>query len=140
MLFFHVGGAANVTIVSCKAHPDYEFKTLAEIAEWEHVSPVALYMKIVRDGGASVVCRSMKEADIRSFYQQPPNVKKTVPCRKGIAFAHCKAAKPRIDRTYPRAAFIVGAVGAEMNQEPTGKFLRRYLPTFLSFFPGLQNS
>jgi hypothetical protein len=23
-----VGGAANITIVSCRAHPDYEFKTL----------------------------------------------------------------------------------------------------------------
>ena len=27
-----VGGAQNITIVSCRAHPDYEFKTLAEIA------------------------------------------------------------------------------------------------------------
>ena len=28
-------------------------------------------MKIVRDGGAGIVCHSMKEADIKTFYQQP---------------------------------------------------------------------
>ena len=66
-----VGGAANITIVSCKAHPEYEFKTMEEIARREGISAVTLYMKIVKDGGASVVCRSMKESDIRAFYQQP---------------------------------------------------------------------
>lgn len=89
-----VGGAANVTIVGCKAHPDYEFKTLAEIAEREDVSPVALYMKIVRDGGASVVCRSMKESDIRTFYQQPWVM---VSSDGGIGSRH-----PRGAGTYPR--------------------------------------
>src|SRR4030095_3230046 len=66
-----VGGAGNITIVSCRAHPDYEFKTLGQIATSEAVSPVDLYMKIVRDGGASIVCRSMKESDIKVFYKQP---------------------------------------------------------------------
>jgi N-acyl-D-amino-acid deacylase len=66
-----VGGPANITIVSCSAHPDYEFKTMAEIALKEGISPVDLYMKIVRDGGAGVVCRSMKDSDIKTFYQQP---------------------------------------------------------------------
>jgi N-acyl-D-amino-acid deacylase len=66
-----VGGAQNITIVSCRAHPDYEFKTLAEIAVQQKITPVDLYMRIVRDGGASIVCHSMKEDDIRVFYQQP---------------------------------------------------------------------
>lgn len=66
-----VGGAQNITIVSCRAHPDYEFKTMAEIAEQQQVTPVELYMRIVRDGGAGVVCHSMKEEDIKVFYQQP---------------------------------------------------------------------
>jgi N-acyl-D-amino-acid deacylase len=66
-----VGGPENITIVSCRAHPDYEFKTMAEIARKEGISPVDLYMKIVRDGGAGVVCRSMKDSDIKTFYQQP---------------------------------------------------------------------
>ena len=47
-----VGGAENVTITSCKAHPDYEGHTLAALATKQSVSPVALYSQIVKDGGA----------------------------------------------------------------------------------------
>ncbi len=89
-----VGGAANITIVSCKAHPDYEFKTLDDISRREGISPVDLYMKIVRDGGASVVCRSMKDSDIKTFYQQPWVM---VSSDGGIASRH-----PRGAGTYPR--------------------------------------
>jgi len=66
-----VGGAANVLITNCKAHADYEGQTLEEIARVRKQTPVAVYMEIVRDGGASVVCRSMIEKDIRAFYTQP---------------------------------------------------------------------
>lgn len=66
-----VGGPANITIVSCSAHRDYEFKTLEEISKKEGITAVEAYMKIVRDGGAGIVCHSMKEADIKVFYQQP---------------------------------------------------------------------
>ena len=66
-----VGGAANITIVSCRAHPDYEFKTLEAIARSQNITPVEAYMRIVRDGGAGVVCHSMKDSDIKTFYQQP---------------------------------------------------------------------
>ena len=89
-----VGGAGNVTIVSCKAHPDYEFQTLEAIAQKEGISPVDLYMKIVRDGGAGIVCRSMKESDIRVFYQQPWVM---VSSDGGIGSRH-----PRGAGTYPR--------------------------------------
>lgn len=66
-----VGGPANVTIVSCAAHPQYEFKNMEEISKQEGITPVELYMKIVRDGGASVVGHTMKERDIEVFYRQP---------------------------------------------------------------------
>ena len=89
-----VGGAGNITIVSCRAHPDYEFETLEEIANKEQITPVAAYMKIVRDGGASVVCRSMKEADIRVFYSQPWVM---VSSDGGIGSKH-----PRGAGTFPR--------------------------------------
>lgn len=65
-----VGGAANVLITNCKAHVDYEGKTLEEIARARNQTPVDVYMEIVKDGGASVVCRSMIEKDIRAFYTQ----------------------------------------------------------------------
>jgi N-acyl-D-aspartate/D-glutamate deacylase len=89
-----VGGPANITIVSCRAHPDYEFKTMAEISTQEKISPVELYMKIVRDGGAGVVCHSMKEPDIRTFYTQPWVM---VSSDGGIGSRH-----PRGAGTFPR--------------------------------------
>ena len=89
-----VGGPANITIVSCRAHPEYEFKTMDEIAKQEKTSPVELYMKIVRDGGAGIVCHSMKEPDIRMFYRQPWVM---VSSDGGIGSRH-----PRGAGSYPR--------------------------------------
>ncbi|MFY9554264.1 MAG: D-aminoacylase [Blastocatellia bacterium] len=66
-----VGGAGNVLVTNCKAHIDFEGKTLEELSREQRVSPVDVYIKIVKDGGAGVVCRSMKESDIRNFYRQP---------------------------------------------------------------------
>jgi N-acyl-D-amino-acid deacylase len=66
-----VGGAANVLVASCRAHRDYEGKTLEEISRERKVLPVDVYIQIVKDGGAGVVCRSMKDADIKIFYRQP---------------------------------------------------------------------
>ena len=65
-----VGGAGNVLVTSCRAHREYEGKTLDEIASQQRVSAVDAYIQIVRDGGAGVVCRSMKESDIKMFYRQ----------------------------------------------------------------------
>jgi N-acyl-D-amino-acid deacylase len=66
-----VGGPANILITSCRTHPDYEGKTLESIAIEQRTTPADLYTRIVKDGGAGVVCRSMKESDIRTFYKQP---------------------------------------------------------------------
>lgn len=66
-----VGGAGNILITSCRAHPDYEGKTLDAVARQRGTDPVEAYIAIVRDGGAGVVCRSMTEADIRTFMTQP---------------------------------------------------------------------
>jgi N-acyl-D-amino-acid deacylase len=89
-----VGGPANITIVSCSAHPDYEFKNMEEISKREGISPVELYMKIVRDGGAGVVCHSMKDSDINTFYRQPWVM---VSSDGGIGSRH-----PRGAGSYPR--------------------------------------
>ena len=89
-----VGGPANITIVSCRAHPDYEFKNMEEISRREGITPVELYMKIVRDGGAGVVCHSMKDEDISTFYRQPWVM---VSSDGGIGSRH-----PRGAGTYPR--------------------------------------
>lgn len=66
----NVGGASHVLVTNCKAHPEFEFKTLAEIAQTKNITEVEAYQQIVRDGGAGIVCTSMNEADVRSFYRQ----------------------------------------------------------------------
>ena len=65
-----VGGAASVLVVRHAAHPEYEFRTLDAIARDRGTSPVDLFIQIVKDGGAGVVCASMIDDDIRAFYRQ----------------------------------------------------------------------
>ena len=67
----NVGGADKVLVTSCSAHRDYEGKTLEQIAAMNNTTPVDIYIQIVKDGGAGVVCNSMNEADVKAFYQQP---------------------------------------------------------------------
>ena len=67
-----VGGADRVTITACKAHPDYAGTNLEQIAKAEGIStPVTLFAKIVKDGGADVIGHSMKTEDVDTFYRQP---------------------------------------------------------------------
>ena len=65
-----VGGAANVTITNCSHHRDYEGKTLQQLADETKTTAVEMYQRIVKAGGASVVCRSMIDKDIEAFYRQ----------------------------------------------------------------------
>lgn len=67
----NVGGADKVLITSCSAHRNYEGKTLEEIARSQNTSPVDVYIQIVKDGGAGVVCNSMNEDDVKAFYTRP---------------------------------------------------------------------
>ena len=89
-----VGGAANVTIIQHEVHPEYEFRNLEEIARSKGITPVELFIEIVKDGGADVIGKSMIESDIRTFYQQPWVM---VSSDGGIGMRH-----PRGAGTYPR--------------------------------------
>lgn len=84
-----VGGADKVLVTSCEAHRDYEGKNLEEIAREKGVSPVDVYIEIVRDGGAGVVCNSMSEDDVKNFYLQPWTM---VSSDGGIGGAHPRGA------------------------------------------------
>ena len=89
-----VGGPSHVTITACRAHPSYAGKNLEEIAKAEGVTPVALFSKIVKDGGADVIGHSMKTEDVEIFYKQPWVM---VASDGGIACDH-----PRGAGTFPR--------------------------------------
>ncbi|MFN0124302.1 MAG: N-acyl-D-amino-acid deacylase family protein [Blastocatellia bacterium] len=96
-----VGGANNILITRCQAHPDYEGQTLGDIARETFIDPAAVYMRIVKDGGAGVVCRSMQEADIEMFYRQPWVM---VASDGGIGMRHPRGAGafPRVLGVYVR--------------------------------------
>jgi N-acyl-D-amino-acid deacylase len=109
-----VGGASNITVVRCAAHPDYEFKTLDSIALEQQMTPVEMYMRIVQDGGATIVCRSMKEADMRAFFAQPWVM---VSSDGGIGTRH-----PRGAGTFPR---MLGHYVRELNWLSLEQAIRR---------------
>ncbi len=67
----NVGGADKVLVTSYPANRDYEGKTIEEIANNKAVSPIDIYIEIVKAGGAGVVCNSMNEMDVKNFYLQP---------------------------------------------------------------------
>lgn len=66
-----LGGPSKITVTACKAHPAYAGKTLEQIAKEENVTPVALYSRMVREGGADIIGHSMTPEDVRAFYKQP---------------------------------------------------------------------
>lgn len=67
----NVGGADKVLITSHAANRSYEMRNMADIAASKGISPVDLYIEMVKNGGAGVVCNSMNEADVKAFYQRP---------------------------------------------------------------------
>jgi N-acyl-D-amino-acid deacylase len=71
-----VGGADHVTIVYFAPNPSYEQHSIEELAHTAGITPVAMYIQIIREGDAAnteaeVIGQSMTEADIKAFYQQP---------------------------------------------------------------------
>ena len=89
-----VGGAQNILITSYEKDTTYEFKTMAEIAAKRGITPVDLFIEIAKQGGASVVAKSMTDEDIRAFYAWPWTM---VSSDGGIAYRH-----PRGAGTFPR--------------------------------------
>ncbi|MGE5276414.1 MAG: N-acyl-D-amino-acid deacylase family protein [Acidobacteriota bacterium] len=89
-----VGGPDRVTITECKAHPNYAGRDLQAIAKAEGTTPVDLFIRIVKDGGADVIGHSMLEKDVRVFYRQPWVM---VASDGGIGAAH-----PRGAGTFPK--------------------------------------
>ncbi len=89
-----VGGAQNVMITSYENDRSYEFKNMAEIAAARGITPVDLFIEIAKNGGASVVAKSMMDEDIRAFYSWPFTM---VSSDGGIEYRH-----PRGAGTFPR--------------------------------------
>jgi N-acyl-D-amino-acid deacylase len=89
-----VGGASNVLITSYAKDPSFEFKTMTEIAAARGITPIDLFIDIARNGGASVVVKSMIDEDIRAFFAWPWTM---VSSDGGIEYRH-----PRGAGSFPR--------------------------------------
>jgi N-acyl-D-amino-acid deacylase len=94
-----VGGASHVTIVEFKPNPAYIGHTIADLAKNAHVSNADMFVRLIREGDAAqneamIICQSMIEADIKTFYLQPWVM---VASDGGIASDH-----PRGAGTFPR--------------------------------------
>jgi N-acyl-D-aspartate/D-glutamate deacylase len=90
----NVGGAANVMISSSVAHPDYNLKTLDQIAGERNLTPVQLYSEMVKEGETSIVTSSMKESDVTAFLR---HAWVAIASDGGMDMAH-----PRGSGTFPR--------------------------------------
>jgi N-acyl-D-amino-acid deacylase len=71
-----VGGASHVTITDFSPNRSYETHTIEELAKQNSITPVEMYIRLIREGDAAnteagVIGQSMVEPDIKAFYQQP---------------------------------------------------------------------
>jgi N-acyl-D-amino-acid deacylase len=94
-----LGGPDRLTITEFKPNSSYAGRSLAEVAKANKLSPVEMYIRIIREGDAanseaSVIGHSMVESDIKAFYQQPWVM---VASDGGIGVGH-----PRGAGTFPR--------------------------------------
>lgn len=99
-----VGGASHITITSFPPNKTFEGHTLADLAKSNGLSPVDMYIRLIRDGDkgateAEIIGQSMIESDIKAFYQQPWVM---VASDGGIASAH-----PRGAGTFPRVLGVL---------------------------------
>jgi N-acyl-D-amino-acid deacylase len=94
-----LGGPDHLSITEFKPNPSYVGHSLAELAVTYKLSPVEMYIRMIREGDAanteaSVIGHSMIESDVKAFYQQPWVM---VASDGGIGAAH-----PRGAGTFPR--------------------------------------
>jgi N-acyl-D-amino-acid deacylase len=69
------GGASHITITHFSPNPSYVGHTLEDLAKANGISPVEMYVRIIREGDAAnteaeIIGQSMIESDIKAFYQQ----------------------------------------------------------------------
>ncbi len=94
-----VDGARNILIMRYRRNPEYQGKTLEEAARARGITAVDLYIEMVKNGDASIIGKSMIEADTRTFYQWKWTM---VGSDGGIGMSH-----PRGAGTFPRVLRLV---------------------------------
>jgi N-acyl-D-amino-acid deacylase len=94
-----LGGPSRITITGFAPNRAYEKHTIEHLAQSAHITPVEMYIRLIREGDAAndeaeIIGQSMTEPDIKAFYQQPWVM---VASDGGIGSQH-----PRGAGTFPR--------------------------------------
>ena len=94
-----VGGASRVTIAKFPPNSAYEWHTIDELARKAGITPVEMYVRIIREGHAGgvdawVIGHAMVEADVEAFCRRPWVM---VSSDGGLGLSH-----PRSAGTFPR--------------------------------------
>jgi N-acyl-D-amino-acid deacylase len=63
-----LGGAANILITGYEADPSFAGRTLEDVAAARGITPVELYIEMVRNGDADIIGKSMQEGDMRTLF------------------------------------------------------------------------
>lgn len=71
-----LGGPTRITITEFAPNRAYEKHTIAQLAQAAGITPVEMYMRLIREGDAAndeagIIGQSMTEPDIEAFYKQP---------------------------------------------------------------------
>ena len=71
-----LGGPGRITITEFAPNRSYEKQTIEQLAQKAGISPVEMYIRLIREGDAAndeagIIGQSMTEPDIKAFYQQP---------------------------------------------------------------------
>ena len=71
-----LGGPGRITITEFAPNRSYEKQTIEQLAQKAGISPVEMYIRLVREGDAAndeagIIGQSMTEPDIKAFYRQP---------------------------------------------------------------------
>jgi N-acyl-D-amino-acid deacylase len=71
-----LGGPSRITITEFAPNRAYEKHTIAQLAATAGITPVEMYIRLIREGDAAndeagIIGQSMTEPDIEAFYKQP---------------------------------------------------------------------
>ena len=139
-----VGGAQNILITEYEADRSFEGKTLEEVAKSRSITPVALYIEMVKNGDAGIIGKSMVEADIKTLYQWKWTM---VSSDGGIGMKHPRGAgtfpkvlgrfvREKQWLTLPEAVRKMTSLPAwRLKLKDRGKIAKRYVADLVLFNP-----
>jgi N-acyl-D-amino-acid deacylase len=109
-----LGGPQKIRIIGYAKQPEYNFRTLSEIAAERNITPAELALELVQNGGAEIACSCLNEKDVRVFMQHPWVM---LASDGGLGVTH-----PRSSGTFPR---VLGKYARDEKLLPLERAVRK---------------